>query len=420
MQESKEKPWQISLCFTYCTYQRRQQKQHTPAHKKPELMAQSTLKSVDQPSFRANTGTWKLGGFFSQGRDSDESRKLRESLNEWIALAVVQQRVLNQIGNEIGLTSKYVEHHAVELTGNFRKLTDAALDQSNRVDVLTKIATGLSIEGQEVSIDQVAGLLDASLGTVGTKVTEIASNANTLVETLALLSQTAASVAKCVVEIEKINKQTKLLALNATIEAARAGDAGAGFKVVADEVKNLSNETSNLSQRIQTHVQALSTGIEQSSKRLKSVSTISADDSNATRDKLTQLVTAVRTRDEQVTPIIEDASRAAKDITQNISSLVTGIQFQDRTSQRLQHAIDALNFMREASQNLSSQTQALLPNVRVEEDRVVASMQTLLKRFTLGEVRDRFITTILEGKEPEPIEARDAAVTANSGDIELF
>lgn len=383
-------------------------------------MALSILKPVDQTSSSAHDGTRKSGGFFSQGHDAEENRQLRESLNEWIALAVVQQRVLNQIGNEIGLTSKYVEHHAVELTGNFRKLTDAALDQSNRVDVLTKIATGLSIEGQDVSIDQVASLLDASLSTVGTKVTEIASNATTLVETLALLSQTAASVTKCVVEIEKINKQTKLLALNATIEAARAGDAGAGFKVVADEVKNLSNETSNLSQRIQTHVQALSQGIEQSGKRLKSVSTISADDSNATREKLTQLVTAVRTRDEQVTPIIEDASRAAKDISQNISSLVTGIQFQDRTSQRLQHAIDALNFMREASQSLSSQTQALLPDVRIEEDRVVASMQTLLKRFTLGEVRDRFITTILEGKEPEPIEARDAATTANSGDVELF
>jgi methyl-accepting chemotaxis protein len=374
-----------------------------------------------KPVPEASETSRSMFGFLKHdGKATPESERLRSSLNDWVALAVVQQRVLDQIGREIGLTSKYVEQHTVDLSGNFRKLTDAALDQSNRVDVLTHIATGLSIDGEDVSIDKVASLLDASLGAVGTKVTEIADNAHTLIETLKTLSDTSALVAKCVVEIEKINKQTKLLALNATIEAARAGSAGAGFKVVADEVKNLSNETSNLSQRVQGHVLALSQGIEQSGTRLKSVSKINADDSNATRAKLNQLVAAVRTRDEQVAPIIEDASRAAKDINQNISHLVTGMQFQDRTSQRLQHAIDALSFMREASEGLTKQTQTLLPDIQIEEDRVVASMQTLLKRFTLGEVRDRFISTILSGHQPDPIDAGDATSTANPGEVELF
>lgn len=361
-----------------------------------------------------------FGNRRSGGTGSPEEERLRNSLNEWVALAVVQQRVLDQIGREIGLTSQYVEQHAVGLSSNFRTLSGAALDQSKRVDVLTQITTGLSIEGQDVSIEHIASLLDTSLNTVGAKITDLADNANTLVDALKTLSETAASVSKCVVEIEKINKQTKLLALNATIEAARAGAAGAGFKVVADEVKNLSNETSNLSQRIQSHVQALSTGIEQSGSRLKSVSTINADDSDATRMKLKQLMDAVRMRDQQVAPIIEDAARAAQGINENISHLVTGIQFQDRTSQRLQHAIDALNFMREASQSLSEQTQTLLPDVTIEEDRVVASMQSLLKRFTLGEVRDRFLSTILSGEQPEPIGAQDATSTANQGEVELF
>jgi methyl-accepting chemotaxis protein len=73
-------------------------------------------------------------------------------------------------------------------------------------------------------------------------------------ETVDNLSQAAAKIGDVVALIQDIAAQTNLLALNATIEAARAGAAGAGFAVVAGEVKNLSAQTSRATSEIKNHI----------------------------------------------------------------------------------------------------------------------------------------------------------------------
>lgn len=71
------------------------------------------------------------------------------------------------------------------------------------------------------------------------------------------LSETADNINKFVTTITSISDQTNLLALNAAIEAARAGDAGRGFSVVADEVRSLANETNKSASEVSELVNSI-------------------------------------------------------------------------------------------------------------------------------------------------------------------
>lgn len=84
------------------------------------------------------------------------------------------------------------------------------------------------------------------------------AHGNTACQSLNALERSFTAISSISADIGALAKQTNLLALNASIEAARSGQAGAGFGVVADEVKTLSEQTSGYATDIDTRIQDLS------------------------------------------------------------------------------------------------------------------------------------------------------------------
>lgn len=165
----------------------------------------------------------------------------------------------------------------------------------------------------------------------------------------------AGNINKVVTTITKVADQTSLLSLNAAIEAEKAGEYGAGFAVVAREIRRLANQTAvatlEIEQIVKDMQSAVAVGVMEMDKFNHSVS-VSVDRVSKISDQIAKVIHQVQSlppQFEQVSRSVEEQSEGAQQISEAMGQLA---QASHQTVDALRETNSALDQLDDAAQGL--------------------------------------------------------------------
>lgn len=336
------------------------------------------------------------------------------------------QEIIVQSGEAMNRVSGEIARQIVEMQDEVRRA------QNIFSEAIAKLVSSFHEMNVQVQRQQELGLLVASGGAEGGSVSEFQQFAEktsdtlrqfvdsvvensklamSLVEMTDLIVSQLSEVRGMLGEIEGISKQTNLLALNAAIEAARAGEAGRGFAVVADEVRDLSGRTSHFSTQIRGSLAKMQTTIEATEQAINQMAAQDMTFALTSKSDVEQAMIGINDMNRRTGATVGELNAIGQQVEAAVNQAIMSLQFQDMVTQLLGHVglrLDALDEIISDEQLMATALQ-----------RGVNSTETLTTLTTVCSHVDQIsqkLSVISQKVDNNPVHQTGFA----SGEVELF
>lgn len=216
---------------------------------------------------------------------------------------------VNAIFQDVSQTAGKVTTGSQEMAGQAQMLAKGTITQAGTIQELSSSLHEIT-EKVAQSAEDAAHASELSKQTLD-EVQSGKENMDLMVSAMNRINETSAKIGSIIKTIESIAFQTNILALNAAVESARAGQAGKGFSVVADEVRRLAGQSSQAAKDSSSLIQQCLDAVR---------------DGQITADKTAQSLASITDKTEQATKISNEISKAAAEQAASVSQISTGVE----------------------------------------------------------------------------------------------
>lgn len=292
----------------------------------------------------------------------------RDEVSQLVTAMSRMQNALRETLAQISSSSDQLASSSEELsavtdesTQNLRRQNEEIEQAATAVNELTAAieevasnASGTAEESHEAENQTRVGLEKVS-GTVAA-IERLAKAIGDTASNMEALASKVSDVGSVLDVIRGIAEQTNLLALNAAIEAARAGEAGRGFAVVADEVRALASRTADSTKEIETIIDAVESGTDQAVTAMRDSNTSATNTLEAGRDAgdalqaIAALIEKINERNTASASAAEQQAQVAREVDRNLVSIrdiaaqnTTGAEETRSSSKELARLAEGLN-----------------------------------------------------------------------------
>ena len=208
---------------------------------------------------------------------------VRQSLANMLGSVIHTGESLNQSSEKFSEKFGYISDSIRNTNQAIDDLAQGATNQANETETVNEkiVELGSVIEVEKNGVNKLGEAVSAMMQhstEASESIKELDEITKVTIEAIEVVSKqtnknndSAANITKAIEIIKGLANQTNLLSLNASIEAARAGEAGKGFVVVAEEIRNLSEESSGNAKEIESIVKELVGNVEVSVAKMEEV-----------------------------------------------------------------------------------------------------------------------------------------------------